>query len=199
MLSSSERMAVSRFSIRKVGGIAVGLALGFSPLIVSAQPGQNRDRAAYTRLDPGITIPVRTNEAIDTNQTDYRVYTGVVTQDVLGRDRRVAIPRGSTVELMVRGSRNNELILDMESIDVNGQRYAVQTDPNQIVGTAGSDSVIGSIIGGISGKRVRGRNVQIPRNQAMTFRLQRSLDVGVADRGVTRDGNHYHDYYGRGR
>lgn len=198
MLSSYGLMAVSRFSIRKMSGIAVGLALGFSPLIVSAQPGQNRG-AAYTRLDPGITIPVRTNEPIDSNQTDYRVYTGVVTQDVLGKDRRVAIPRGSTVELIVRGSRNRELTLDMESIDVNGQRYAVDTDPNQIVGTAGSDNIIGSIIGGISGKRVRGQNVRIPRNQLMTFRLQRPLVVGVADRGVTRDGNHYHDYYGRGR
>ena len=165
MLSSSVLMVVSRLSVRKVGGIAVGLALGFSPLIASAQRDQNRDRAAYTRLDPGMTISVRTNEPIDTNRTDYRVYTGTVAQDVLGRDRRVAIPRGSTVELMVRNSRNNELILDMESIDVNGQRYAVQTDPNQIVGTAGSDGVIGSIIGGISGKRVRGPNVRIPRNQ----------------------------------
>ena len=197
MLSSYGLMAVSRFSIRKVSGIAVGLALGFSPLIVSAQPGQNR--AGYTRLDPGMTIPVRTNEPIDSNQTDNRVYTGVVTQDVLGQDRRVAIPRGSTVELIVRGSRNRELTLDMESIDVNGQRYAVDTDPNQIVGTAGSDNIIGSIIGGISGKRARGQNVRIPRNQLMTFRLQRPLVVGVADRGVTRDGNHYHDYYGRGR
>ena len=146
-----------------------------------------------------MTISVRTNEPIDANRTDYRVYTGIVTQNVLGRDRRVAIPRGSTVELIVRHSRNNELILDMESVTVNGQRYAVQTDPNQVVGTAGSDSIIGAIIGGISGGRVRGPNVRIPRDQVMTFRLERPLDVGVPDRGETRDGNHYHDYYGRGR
>lgn len=25
------------------------------------------------------------------------------------------------------------------------------------------------------------------------------LDMGVPDRGVMRDGHHYHDYYGRGR
>ena len=87
----------------------------------------------------------------------------------------------------------------MESVTVNGQRYAVQTDPNQVVGTAGSDSIIGSIIGGIRGGRVRGRDVRIPRDQVMTFRLERPLDVGVDDRGVTRDGYHYHDYYGRGR
>jgi hypothetical protein len=28
----------------------------------------------------------------------------------------------------------------------------------------------------------------------MTFRLQRPLDMGVADRGIMRDGRHYHDY-----
>ena len=202
MSSSSGLMTVSRFSVKNVGGIAVALALCFSQIVVSAQrdPNRDRDRPAYTRLEPGMTISVRTNEAIDANRTDNRIYTGIVAQDVLGRDRRVAIPRGSTVELMVRPSRNNnELILDMESVMVNGQRYAVQTDPNQVVGTAGSDSIIGSIIGGIRGGRVRGRDVRIPRDQVMTFRLQRPLDVGVPDRGVTRDGYHYHDYYGRGR
>ena len=40
-----------------------------------------QETGVYTRLDPGIhTIPVRTNKPIDTNQTDYRVYTGVVTR-----------------------------------------------------------------------------------------------------------------------
>jgi hypothetical protein len=201
MLSSSGLMTVSRFSVKNVQGIAVVLALCFSQIIVSAQrdPNRDRERAAYTRLEPGMTISVRTNEPIDANRTDYRVYTGIVAQDVRGRDGRVAIPRGSTVELMVRGSRNNELVLDMESVNVNGQRYAVRTDPNQVVGTAGSDSIIGAIVGGISGGRVRGRDVRIPRDQVMTFRLQRPLDVGVTDQGVTRDGHHYHDYYGRGR
>lgn len=201
MLSSSGLMTVSRFSIRNVGGIAAALALCCSPIVVSAQrdPDRDRDRAPYTRLEPGMTISVRTNEPIDANRSDYRVYTGTVTHDVLGRDRRVAIPRGSSVELIVRHARNNELILDMESVTVNGQRYAVETDPNQIVGTAGSDSIIGSIVGEISGGRVRGPNVRIPRDQVMTFRLERPLDVGVPDRGVTRDGSHYHDYYGRGR
>src|SRR5258705_13612748 len=154
MLSTSGLMTVSRFSVKNVGGVAVALALCCSPIVVSAQrdPNRDRDRAPYTRLEPGMTISVRTNEPIDANRADYRVYTGIVTQNVLGRDRRVAIPRGSPVELIVRGSRNRELTLDMESIDVNGQRYAVDTDPNQIVGTTGSDSIIGSIIGG---RRVR--------------------------------------------
>ena len=29
----------------------------------------------------------------------------------------------------------------------------------------------------------------------MTFRLERPLMMGVADRGIMRDGRHYHDFY----
>jgi hypothetical protein len=116
-----------------------------------------------------------------------------VDRDVRGTDGRVAIPRGSAVELIVRGSQRGDLLLDMESVVVNGQRYAVRTDPNRVVGTSGYDDPIGSIVGAITGGHV-GRDVRIPRNQAITFRLGRPLDVGVPDRGVTRDGYHYHDY-----
>jgi hypothetical protein len=45
---------------------------------------------------------------------------------------------------------------------------------------------------------VSGQNVRVPRGTEVGFRLQRPLDVGVADRGVMRDGQHYHDYYGYG-
>jgi hypothetical protein len=37
--------------------------------------------------------------------------------------------------------------------------------------------------------------VRIPRDTPLSFRLDRPLDIGVADRGVTREGRHYHDYY----
>jgi hypothetical protein len=33
----------------------------------------------------------------------------------------------------------------------------------------------------------------------MGFRLDRPLDMGIADRGVNRDGLHYHDWYRRDR
>ena len=144
-----------------------------------------------------MNISVRTNEAIDTSNTDYRVYNGTVAQDVRGDNGQLAIPRGSNVELIVRRNRNNELVLDLDSIMANGQRYAVKTDPDRVVGTSGFDTAIGSIVGAIAG--VRGPNVRIPRNTLLNFRLETPLDIGVADRGVTRDGYHYHDYYGQGR
>ena len=44
---------------------------------------------------------------------------------------RIAIPRGSAAELYVRVARDNDLILDLESIVANGQRYAIGAQPNR--------------------------------------------------------------------
>jgi hypothetical protein len=183
------------------GNVVRGLVAALLLCAPSLGSAQDRywDGTRFTRLQPGMNISVRTNEAIDTSTTDYRVFNGTVAEDVLGDDRRLAIPRGSNVELIVRRNRNNELVLDLESVVANGQRYAINSDPNRVVGTSGSgfDTAIGSIIGAIAG--VHGSNVRIPRNTLLNFRLDSPLDIGVADRGATRDGYHYHDYYGRGR
>jgi len=150
----------------------------------------------YTQLLPGTMISVRPTEAIDVERKDYRVYTGIVDQDVRGGNGRLAIPRGSTAELIVRVARDNDLILDLESVTVNGQRYAIRTDANRVQ-SAGDNSLVGAIVGAVSGGEVRGRAVRIPRNALLSFRIKRPLDIGVADRGVTREGHHYHDYYDR--
>ena len=180
-----------------VGGLTVALLLS----VPFAAAAQDRDRywdgSRYTRLQPGMTISVRTNEAIDSARTDYRVYTGIVAEDVRGDNGRIAIPRGSTVELIVRRDRGNELWLDMESVVANGQRYAIDTSPDRVVGTAGFDTAIGSIVGAITG--VRGGNIHIPRDTVINFRLESPLQINVRDRGVNREGYHYHDYYGNGR
>jgi len=152
----------------------------------------------YTRLTPGTMITVRPAEAIDVERNDYRVYNGVVEQDVRGTNGQLAIPRGSTVELIVRVERDNDLILDLESVTVNGQRYAIRTDANRV--ESGHDSgLVGAIVGAINGGEVRGRAVRIPRGTLLSFRIQRPLEMGVADRGVDRDGRHYHDWYRRDR
>jgi hypothetical protein len=96
--------------------------------------------------------------------------------------------------MMVRVERDNDLILDVESVMANGQRYAVKTEPNRVQSER-DNSLVGSIIGAINGGQARGRAVRIPRDSVVTFRLQRPLDVGITDRGTMRDGRHYHDYY----
>ena len=116
-------------------------------------------------IDAGTTITVRTNEQINANNNDGRVYSGVVEQDVVNRGGNVAIPRGSNVELMVKKVANNQLALDLDSVTVNGQRYGIQSQ-DSVVSSEGADglganertgkyvgggAVIGAIIGAIAG------------------------------------------------
>jgi len=182
-----------------IGGAVLLLSLGLLPS-ASAQDRDrfgNRDqyRDRFTRLEPGTVVAVRTQDWINVERRDNRVYTGIVDQDVRGENGRLAIPRGSTAELIVRVAPDNDLILDLESVTVNGQRYAIKTDPNRFESQR-DNSIVGAIVGAINGGQVRGRTVRIPRDTVVTFRLERPLDMGVADRGVTRDGRHYHDYNG---
>src|SRR2546425_3816939 len=76
---------------------------------------------------------------------------------------RALIPRGSTVELVVRNDANDQRVLDLDSVVVNGQRYALNAAANP-VGTSGTGlganrtgeyvgrgAVLGAIVGAIAG------------------------------------------------
>ncbi len=178
-------------------------------------------------IDTGTSISVRTNEAIDVKKSDGRVFAGVVDRDVMDTNGNIAVPRGSNVELIVRkNDSNKQLALDLESVTVNGQRYAVTagTVPlgsgerdaigkNKRTGEfVGGGALLGTIIGAIAGGGkgaaigaaagagtgagtqvlTRGKTVKIPAESLLTFRLERPLEMGVADKGVTRRGRHYH-------
>ena len=187
--------------LRFLSGVTLGTALFVTPMIQAQDRDRDFDRDRryegdrITRIQPGTNVTVRTDATIDVERRDNRVYTGIVDQDVRGDDGRLAIPRGSSVELIVRVARDNDLILDLESIMVNGQRYALKADPNRVESER-DNSLVGSIIGAINGGQVQGRAVRIPGGSLLNFRIQRPLDMGVADRGIMRDGRHYHDYYG---
>ena len=125
--------------------------------------GASAQRAAV--IDPGTTIYVRTIEQINAKDTDGRVFPGVVDQDVLTRNGRIAIPKGSDVELVVRKFPDNDVALDLDSIMVNGERYSVDAEQtvleserkeslgaNKRTGKyVGGGAVIGAIIGAIAG------------------------------------------------
>ena len=194
------------FRYAKVAGSVLAMVLCVSTLATAQDRdrdrNQDRDRDRdrhddrMTTLSRGTVIPVRTREAIDVERRDNRVFSGVVDQDVRGNDGRLAIPRGSNVELIVRIQADNDLIIDLESVMVNGQRYAIRTDANRVQSQR-DNSLVGGIVGAITGGEARGRAVRVPRDTVVTFRLDRPLDMGVADAGVERDGHHYHDYYDR--
>lgn len=127
---------------------------------VAPEPPRNFQRE--TRLETGTVIPVRVNESISTERADGRIFTGSIEDDVRGRNGRVAIPRGSGVELIVRAARDGDLILDVESVIVQGQRYAIDVDEERVESSrggvngrtgkfAGGGAVLGAIVGAIAG------------------------------------------------
>jgi len=114
----------------------------------------------------GTTIPVRTNDTIDARDAgEGRVYSGVVDRDVLDNDNRIAIRRGSDVELMVRDLGHHTLALDLDAVVVEGKRYSVVTydvtrDGDQKDGVGvnkrtgkfiGGGALFGTILGAVAG------------------------------------------------
>ena len=135
--------------------------------IFRVAPAKSRDlTGSPTRtIGAGTSISVRNNEPINVRSSDGRVFSGVVNQDVIDENGSVAIPRGSFAELIVRDTQNRDLALDLESVAVNGQRYAVVTNANDRddgrrdgLGTnsrtgefVGGGALVGAIIGAIAG------------------------------------------------
>ena len=182
--------------------------------------------AQVRTIGTGTSIAVRTNETIDAKNADGRVFTGLVNQDVTDANGNVAIPKGSNVEMMVTKAPNKDLTLDLESVTVNGQRYAVDADASRLSGgqrdgvgknrrTAeflGGGAALGAIIGAIAGggkgaaigaaagagagagaqTLTRGKNVKVPAESLLTFRLEQPLQMGALHKGLTRNGRHYH-------
>ncbi len=127
-------------------------ALGTLPSLATAQQVPN-----------GTQISVRTNETITAANGNGRVYSGVVSNDVIGTNGSVAIPRGANAELMVRNAGNNEVAVDLESVSVGGRRYIVTASEstkgahmgigkNKRTGEfVGGGALLGTVIGAIAG------------------------------------------------
>ena len=124
--------------------------------------------AQVDTVPTGSEITVRTNDSIDAKSSNEgRIYSAVVDRDVMDRTGRVVIPRGSDAELIVRDATPNGVVLDLESVNVNGRRYVVSTTEESITADGsrkqgvgankrtgkyvGGGAVIGSIIGAIAG------------------------------------------------
>jgi len=89
---------------------------------------------AARTIPAGTSVVVRTNESIDSTQADTgRSYTAAVDQDVTDNAGTILIPHGSEAELVVRDMNKGgttgspELVLDLQSIRMGGQRYLVST------------------------------------------------------------------------
>jgi hypothetical protein len=119
-------------------------------------------------IPAGTTLQVRTTEAIDTQSMDGRIFTGTIENDVRDTQGRLAIPSGATAELVVRRDADNDLVLDLDSVTVNGRRYGVDATRNRVGGgidiknsgiganketarNVGGGALLGAILGAVIG------------------------------------------------
>ena len=99
---------------------------------------------------------------------DGRIFTGTIENDVRDTQGRLAIPRGATAELVVRRDADNDLVLDLDSVTVNGRRYGVDATRNRVGGgvdirnsgiganketarNVGGGALLGAILGAVIG------------------------------------------------
>jgi hypothetical protein len=127
------------------------------------------DREAMT-VPRGTQLAVRTDEAIDSqNTSEGQTFPATVLQDVTGGAGEVLIPRDSRARLVIRQATSGSttgspsLVLDLESITVNGRSYRVSTENVTQSGNSGlgknrrtaemvgGGAVLGTLLGAIAG------------------------------------------------
>ncbi len=133
---------------------------------------------------PGTQISVRTETPIIAGRFERgRIYTGHVMRDVYARDGDLAIPRGSPVQMIVRQVGPGEMMLDLQSVMVNGRMYGVDTTgPEFNTREREGGGLVGAIVGAIAGAsggdvQYRGERVRVPEGSVLTFQLQAPLRV----------------------
>jgi len=119
----------------------------------------------------GTKVPVRTEDTIDSAKAaEGQTYAAEVADAVLDANGDVVIPRGSNAQIVIRSASKggrfhgaSDLVLDLQSISVEGQEYLVSTTDLQEKGRqgvgankrtaemTGGGAALGAIIGAIAG------------------------------------------------
>ncbi len=161
------------------------LALAALPLCAQTTPATQaptttapgNQAASPTAPVSAITIPagaqlqIRTNQAIDATQNDVgRTYSAEIAENVTDANGTILVPKGSPAQLTVAkvgtttaGVGSNEVSLALQSINVAGRTYTVQTNQvaeqgNRGIGAnkrtaemTGGGALLGTLIGAVAG------------------------------------------------
>ena len=164
--------------------------------------------ASADTIAPGTQIPVRVEQPIQLHEWDRgRIFPGQIARDVYASDGHLVIQRGALAELIVRQTGPGQMALDLESVTVNGRRYAMDTTGPEFNTRRqlydNGAGLIGAIVGAIAGDQgqmeARGGEIRVPAGAVITFQLQEPLRIVTwGDPGYERDRYHYHrdsDWY----
>ena len=164
----------------------------------------------------GTELVVRTSDTIDSRDAGtQQTFAAVVEQEVTNASGRVIIPERSGAQLIIRrvssggATGSPEMVLDIQSITVDGRAYLVSTTDltlesdtgigqnRRTAETVGGGALLGTIIGAIAGGGkgaeigvlvgaaggagaqvlTRGRDVQVPAETVLRFRLDRPVTL----------------------
>lgn len=134
-------------------------------------PEPSAIRTKTYELPVGTEISVRTEETIDSSKAvEGQTFAAEVVRDVLDAAGDVVIPRGSNAQIVIRSASKggrfrgaSDLVLDLQSVAVGGQRYQLSTTDVIERGKAGigankrtaeytgGGAAVGAIIGAIAG------------------------------------------------
>jgi len=134
-------------------------------------PTQAEIRTKTYVVPVGTKVSVRTDDAINSaTATEGQTYAAEVTDDILDANGDVVIPHGSNAQIVIRSASKggrfrgaSDLVLDLQSVSVEGQQYIVSTTDLQQSGKqglgankrtaeyTGGGAAVGAIIGAIAG------------------------------------------------
>lgn len=170
------------------GAMQSSLAAGAFPAAAVVQGAAAEPGVVFE----GTSLVVKTDDSI-TARKAYKntLYGASVAENVVGRNDRVLIPKGATVELSVGtlsylgpgGAGMSELALEVRSVTVNGITYPVTTIGEPLAGGLDVNRYVAKVeAGGEQAGRVRtsGRRVDVPRGTWLAFQLQNPVRLRVA-------------------
>jgi hypothetical protein len=134
-------------------------------------PSQVEIHTKTYELGAGTEVPIRSEETIDSSRAaEGQTYAAEISEDVRDPNGDVVIPRGSNAQIVIRSASKggrfrgtSDLVLDLQSITVEGQEYLISTSDVQQRGTpgigvnrrtgeyTGGGAALGAIIGAIAG------------------------------------------------
>jgi hypothetical protein len=179
--------------------------------------GQQSVNMQGDTIPAGAQLSVRTDEQIQADaQSVGQTYQAEIAQDVVDQNGRVIIPKGSPARLTVAnmnsgtmGVGNNQVQLALQSVNVNGRDYMLQSNTQSassnrgigknkrtaemvgggaVLGTVigavaggGKGAVLGAVLGGAAGGTAqvltRGKEVKVPAESVLTFRLDQPVQL----------------------
>jgi hypothetical protein len=121
--------------------------------------------AAQHVVASGTEVALRTDSAIKVDPANVgKTYTATVMQDIMDQSGAVAIPRNSKARLaVVRTADGKDVALDLQSVNVRGQRVLLNSDTKKGGGAegvgmnkrtgkyVGGGALAGTLIGAIAG------------------------------------------------